>query len=119
MSPTGQEEFEFGPFRLDGRRRSLTRDGIPVPVGGRALDVLLALAAAAGETVGKTALLDHVWPGLTVEENNLQVHISADRPRRWRSALCRPSCRAVGGGPSVAGAPLDRRAGVHQHEWEP
>ena len=79
VSPTGQEEFEFGPFRLDGRRRSLTRDGIPVPVGGRALDVLLALAAAAGETVGKTALLDHVWPGLTVEENNLQVHISALR----------------------------------------
>jgi DNA-binding winged helix-turn-helix (wHTH) protein len=39
----------------------------------------LALAAAAGETVGKTALLDHVWPGLTVEENNLQVHISALR----------------------------------------
>jgi DNA-binding winged helix-turn-helix (wHTH) protein len=37
------------------------------------------LAAAAGETVGKAALLDQVWPGLTVEGNNLQVHISALR----------------------------------------
>ena len=79
MSSTDRQEFQFGPFRLDGRNRSLTRDGVPIPVGGRALDILLALAAAAGETVGKAALLDRVWPGLTVEENNLQVHISALR----------------------------------------
>jgi len=29
--------------------------------------------------VGKEALLDAVWPGLTAEENNLQVQISALR----------------------------------------
>lgn len=78
MSPT-QQEFAFGPFRLDGDRRSLTRDGVPISVGGRALDVLLVLAEAAGATVSKIALLDKVWPGLSVEENNLQVHISALR----------------------------------------
>jgi TolB-like protein len=50
-----------------------------VSLGGRALDVLAALTAAAGETVSKNALLDRVWPGLTVEENNLQVQISALR----------------------------------------
>jgi adenylate cyclase len=79
VSPTGQQEFHFGRFRLDGRTRSLTCDGVPVSVGGRALDILLALAEAAGETVGKATLLDRVWPGLTVEENNLQVHVSALR----------------------------------------
>jgi adenylate cyclase len=79
VAPTGQQEFQFGPVRLDGRSRSLTCDGVAVTVGGRALDILLALAASAGETVGKAALLDLVWPGLTVEENNLQVHISALR----------------------------------------
>ena len=42
-------------------------------------DVLAVLASAAGETVGKDALLDRVWPGQTVEENNLQVQISALR----------------------------------------
>ena len=79
MPPTSQQDFEFGPFRLDTRTRRLTRDGGPVSVGGRALDVLAVLASAAGETVGKDALLDRVWPGQTVEENNLQVQISALR----------------------------------------
>ena len=79
MPPTSQQDFEFGPFRLNPRTRSLTRDGGPVSMGGRALDVLAVLASAAGETVGKDALLDQVWPGLTVQENNLQVQISALR----------------------------------------
>jgi TolB-like protein len=52
---------------------------VTVSVGGRAFDALAVLAAAAGATVGKEALLDAVWPGLTVEENNLQVQISALR----------------------------------------
>jgi DNA-binding winged helix-turn-helix (wHTH) protein len=79
VSATGPQDIEFGPFRLDRRSRGLTRDGVPVSVGGRAFDILVALAAAAGETVGKAALLDQVWSGQSVEENNLQVHISALR----------------------------------------
>ena len=79
MPPTSQQDFEFGPFRLNPRTRSLTRDNGPVSMGGRALDVLAVLASAAGETVGKDALLNQVWPGLTVQENNLQVQISALR----------------------------------------
>jgi adenylate cyclase len=74
-----QQDAAIGPFKLDRRNRSLTRDGVPVPLGGRALDLLDVLAAAAGETVAKDTLLDQVWPGLKVEENNLQVQISAVR----------------------------------------
>jgi DNA-binding winged helix-turn-helix (wHTH) protein len=77
--PSDQQEFEFGPFKLDGRQRRLTRDGAPISVGGRALDILVVLAKSTDETVAKASLLDQVWPGLTVEENNLQVHISALR----------------------------------------
>ena len=33
----------------------------------------------AGELVSKNQLFDLVWPGLVVEENNLQVHISTLR----------------------------------------
>jgi predicted ATPase/DNA-binding winged helix-turn-helix (wHTH) protein len=72
-------EIVFGPYRMDRQKRSLTRDGVAVPLGGRAYDTLAVLAAASGATVGKEALLDAVWPGLTVEENNLQVQISALR----------------------------------------
>ncbi len=78
--PTGAPpEIVFGPYRLDRQRRSLTRDGAPVQLGGRAFDTLALLAAAGGETVPKQALLDQVWPGLAVEENNLQVQVSTLR----------------------------------------
>jgi TolB-like protein len=69
----------FGPFRLDESTRSLTRAGVLVALRGRTFDLLCALAASAGGTVSKDDLLAHVWPGLTVEENNLQVHISTLR----------------------------------------
>ena len=76
MASDDPGEIAFGPFMLDRRRRRLSRDGLPIPLGGRALDVLAVLAAAGGGTVSNDALLDQVWPGLTVEENNLQVQIS-------------------------------------------
>src|SRR4051812_7761626 len=79
VSATDQQDIDFGPFRLDRHSRGLTREGASISVGGRAFDILVALAAAAGETVSKTALLDQVWPGQSVEENNLQVHVSALR----------------------------------------
>ena len=48
-------------------------------LGSRALDVLSVLAAARGDVVTKDELLARVWPGLVVEENNLQVQVSALR----------------------------------------
>jgi TolB-like protein len=69
----------LGPYRLDRSGRTLTRDGVAIPLGGRAFDTLAALAAANGRTLSKDQLLDRVWPGLTVEENNLQVQISTLR----------------------------------------
>ena len=74
-----QQDIVLGPFRLDSLGRCLTRDGASVPLGGRALDVLAVLADGVGETVGKGTILDRVWPGLTVEENNLHVQISTLR----------------------------------------
>lgn len=79
MPETDQDHFALGPFRLDRPGRTLTRDGIPVAVSGRALDVLGVLAEARNETVSKDVLLHRVWAGQIVEENNLQVQISALR----------------------------------------
>jgi TolB-like protein len=69
----------FGRFRLDLGRRKLLRDGAPVQLGGRAMDILCVLAAAKGNVVTKDELLERVWPGLVVAESNIQVHISALR----------------------------------------
>jgi TolB-like protein len=73
------EEIRFGGFRLDLGRRELLRDGKPVRLHGRALDILCALAAAKGEVVGKDALMAQLWPSRIVEEGNLHVHVSALR----------------------------------------
>ena len=75
----GGDEIEFGRFRLNLGQRELLRAGAPVRLGSRAMDLLSVLATAKGEVVSKDELLTRVWPGLTVEENNLQVQISALR----------------------------------------
>ena len=74
-----QDEVNLGRFRFDLRQRELKRDGIPVQLGSRARDILWVLASANGEVVSKDELMTRVWPGLVVEENNIQVHISALR----------------------------------------
>jgi predicted ATPase/DNA-binding winged helix-turn-helix (wHTH) protein len=71
--------FSFGPFRLFPAARLLEKNGAPVALGARALDVLLALIEHAGEVVGKVDLFKRVWPDVVVEEANLRVHVGALR----------------------------------------
>jgi tetratricopeptide (TPR) repeat protein len=68
----------FGQFTLQPHRQLLAA-GEPVHVGGKALDVLSVLVAAEGQLVTKDELMHAVWPNSVVEENALQVHISALR----------------------------------------
>ena len=71
--------IRFGAFRLLPAQRQLTREGISVPLGSRAMDLLLHLTAHAGEIVSKRDLMQAVWPDRIVEENNLTVHMAALR----------------------------------------
>lgn len=71
--------YRFDGFELDTSERLLYRDGQPVGLGARAISLLTALLGRPGRLVTKTELLDRVWPGLVVEENNLQVQVSALR----------------------------------------
>lgn len=48
-------------------------------MSGRSFEILVVLVRAAGELVSKDELMAEVWPGAIVEENTLQVHISAVR----------------------------------------
>src|SRR5262245_36882740 len=73
------DEVSFGRFRLHLSQRALWRDGVPVQLGGRALDILCALASAKGDVVTKDELMAQVWAGVVVEENAIQVHVSALR----------------------------------------
>ncbi len=71
--------YRFGRFELQPAAQRLLVVGEPVTLGPRAFDLLVALVERAGRLVSKVELLDLVWPGLVVEENNLQVQVSALR----------------------------------------
>jgi predicted ATPase/DNA-binding winged helix-turn-helix (wHTH) protein len=60
-------------------RRELRSSGRPVPLGGRAFEIVEALVGSAGELVTKDDLMHRIWPGAIVEEGTLHVHMSAIR----------------------------------------
>jgi Tol biopolymer transport system component/DNA-binding winged helix-turn-helix (wHTH) protein len=88
MSEQNHYIYEFGPFRLDARKRLLMREGEIVPLKPKAFDTLLALVEEGGRILEKDALMRRVWPDTTVEEGNLTFNISSlrkalgDDPRR-------------------------------------
>lgn len=75
----GSELFEFGPFRLIPSERLLAKGNDPVALGGRALDVLIALVERPGELVSHRELVKRVWADVVVEESNLRYNIAALR----------------------------------------
>src|ERR1700761_784605 len=74
-----RRKLRLGPFELSIGERILRRDGQVLPLGGRALDVLIYLAERPGEVIAKQELMDQVWSDVTVEEGSIRVHIAAIR----------------------------------------
>lgn len=72
----GVEFLTFDRFCLSIAERTLKKDGVPVAVGSRALDMLIILVEHAGKVVSKEELLTRVWAGLHVDEGNLRVTIT-------------------------------------------
>ncbi|MGD9561797.1 MAG: winged helix-turn-helix domain-containing protein [Pyrinomonadaceae bacterium] len=79
--------YEFAGFRLNAGEKQLLRDGEPVPLTLKAFDLLVVLVENSGHLLGKSELLDRVWPDSFVEEANLSVKMSELR-------------RALGEGPN-------------------
>lgn len=77
--PAAPQSYLFAEFRLDPLRRVLLREERPVVLNPKAFEVLLALVERRAQVLSKDDLLSAVWPGQSVEENNLTVHISALR----------------------------------------
>jgi len=72
-------KVSFGPFRLLPTQFLLLEGNKPVPLGSRALEILIALLERRGELVSKQELMARVWPNIFVEPANLTVHMSALR----------------------------------------
>lgn len=69
----------FGQYRLHATERMLARNGIPVSLGSRSLDILIALVERAPQIVDKRELFERIWPNRFVEESNLRCQVSALR----------------------------------------
>src|SRR6266481_7860243 len=78
-NPQTDEVISFGPFRLFAAQRLIERKGTPLHLGGRALDILIALVEQASRVVSKNELMARVWPDATVDESSLRVHVAALR----------------------------------------
>jgi DNA-binding winged helix-turn-helix (wHTH) protein len=74
-----QSVYEFDEFRVDVRKRQLTREGEVVPLYSKAFELLLVLLQNSGQVLSKEELLERVWPDQILEEANLPVNISAIR----------------------------------------
>lgn len=76
ISVSDKDLYVFGSFAIDPLKRSLLRDGVPVPLSPKVFDTLLYLVEHADRLLDKDELLEAVWPGRVVEENNLSHNVS-------------------------------------------
>ena len=74
-----RDVISFGSFSLIASERLLMQGGAPVKLGGRALDLLIALVSRPNELIGKRDLIAQVWSDVIVEEGSLRFHIAALR----------------------------------------
>jgi predicted ATPase/DNA-binding winged helix-turn-helix (wHTH) protein len=81
------DDQHFDAIEIRPAERQVLVDGNPAALGARAFDLLMALYERRERVVGKNELLDLVWPGLVVEENNLQVQVSSLRKVLGPSAI--------------------------------
>jgi DNA-binding winged helix-turn-helix (wHTH) protein len=73
------DHFHFDRFEVRPAERLLLVDRVPTVVGARAFDLLLCLLVNRDRVLSKGEILEIVWPGLVVEENNLSVQVSTLR----------------------------------------
>ena len=79
MEHSRKHLYEFGAFCLDPAEHILLRNGKRVPLVPKALETLLILVQHSGHVLAKDELMELLWPGTVVEENNLTQNISALR----------------------------------------
>ena len=71
--------YRAGRFEIRPAERAISAAGHAVALGARAFDTLLALIERRERVVAMQELMDLVWPGLVVEENNLRQQVAALR----------------------------------------
>jgi TolB-like protein len=70
------DQFRFADFTLDRRKRQLRRGTEVVRIGARAFDILEVLVVHRDRVVTRDEIMQTVWPGIVVGDNNLNVQVA-------------------------------------------
>jgi DNA-binding winged helix-turn-helix (wHTH) protein len=105
MSDQHGKVLSFGPFELSTGNRLLINGAKVVPLGGRAMDLLIVLVEQANKLVDRRTLIERVWPKRGVEQVSLRVHISALRKALDQSDPAGDTSRTSPGGGTVSSYP--------------
>lgn len=120
--------MHFGRFEWRPHEQQLRREGQPIALGARALDLLAELIAHRDRVVTKDELIAAAWPHVVVAENNLSVQMAAlrkllgddavqtisGRGYRWALPIIGPAAAhaaSVRGKPSIAVLPFTNLSG--------
>jgi DNA-binding winged helix-turn-helix (wHTH) protein/pimeloyl-ACP methyl ester carboxylesterase len=79
MGRSAKLVYAFGPFQVDPTERLLLREGEGVSLRPKAFDALVVLCQNSQHLVSKNALMQKLWPGTFVDENNLSQNMSLVR----------------------------------------
>jgi DNA-binding winged helix-turn-helix (wHTH) protein/Tfp pilus assembly protein PilF len=106
--------YRFGPFRLEIDPGSLFRDGEEIALTPKALALLRRFVERPGVVQSKQELIEHLWPGVHVEENNLNQQVATLRRalgEGWIETLPRRGFRFTGAvAPPAAVNPVPMRS---------
>jgi predicted ATPase/DNA-binding winged helix-turn-helix (wHTH) protein len=105
----------FGQFRLLPAERRLERDGVPLRIGGRPLDILIVLVGRAPEIVEKRDLMAKVWPDVAIDEGSLRFHVNRLRKVLGESGKDGRCIVNVAGRGYCFAAPISPRAVPNAH----
>src|SRR5437773_1737070 len=90
-----KQVYEFGPYRLDVALSRLDRAGAAIPLPPKAFDLLVLLARSPDRIVGKSELIEALWPNTFVDDANLTQHVYTLRKALGEQSGGRPYIETV------------------------
>jgi DNA-binding winged helix-turn-helix (wHTH) protein/tetratricopeptide (TPR) repeat protein len=120
MQGPSSGDYRFGPFTVESGAYRLVREGTPVQVSPKIIDLLLYLVARPSVLVSKEELFTALWPDVAVTDNALTQAVSelrqalGDDPSKptYVQTVARRGYRFIAPVERAAGSSAAREAGA-------